>query len=108
MGKIKVAVNALVLPGEQARGVILDRAKSREILIRDNFRAANDDIELYLDTWMDWQEAQENIQRCGNIVMHPRTGSPIPNPYINIKAQSAATLRLNDTLRVKRLWLSRA
>lgn len=63
------------------------------ILRRDNPSARADDVAMYADCFMDYREAAENIAKNGNIVAHPRTGSPIENPYIKVKASAMAQLR---------------
>ena len=61
---------------------------------------------MYTDCYMDYREAQENIAQNGNIVAHPRTGQPIENPYIKVKAMAMNQLRKITTLRnVSALWV---
>lgn len=75
------------------------------ILRRDNPSARADDVAMYADCFMDYREAAENIAKNGNIVAHPRTGSPIDNPYIKVKANAMAQLRKIGRLRnVMALW----
>lgn len=75
------------------------------ILRRDNPAGRSDDIAMYADCLMDYREAQENIAKNGNIVAHPRTGSPIENPYIKVKAAAMAQIRKITRLRkVGALW----
>lgn len=75
------------------------------ILRRDNPAARSDDVAMYADCFMDYREAQDNIAKNGNIVAHPRTGSPIENPYIKVKASAMANLRKITRIRkVGALW----
>lgn len=75
------------------------------ILRRDNPRGGADDIAMYADCFLDYQEAQANIQKNGNIVSHPRTAAPIENPYIKVKATAMNQLRKITKLRhVDALW----
>ena len=63
------------------------------VLRRDNPGARADEVAMYADCFMDYREAQENITKNGNIVAHPRTGAPIENPYIKVKANAMNQLR---------------
>jgi len=65
----------------------------REILQRWNDDAAIADIAMYADAYMDYQEAIENIRKNGNIVLHPRTGAPVDNPYAAVKKRAIDTMR---------------
>ncbi len=77
-----------------------------ESLRRDNPKGGADDIAMYADCFMDYQEAQANIVKNGNIVAHPRTAAPIENPYIKVKANAMTQLRKITKLRhVGALWL---
>lgn len=76
------------------------------ILHRDNPMARADEVAMYADCFMDYSEAQANIEKNGNIVMHPRTGSPIENPYIKVKASAMNQLRKIARLKnVGALWV---
>lgn len=60
---------------------------------------------MYADCFVDYREAQDNITKNGNVVAHPRTGTPIDNPYIKVKAAAMANLRkLTRVKHVGRLW----
>ena len=75
------------------------------ILRRDNPGARADDVAMYADCYVDYQEAQTNILKNGAIVSHPRTGSPIENPYNTIKANAMRQLREIGRLKhVGALW----
>lgn len=50
------------------------------------------EVALYVDTYLDYAEAQGNIDQHGAIVFHPRTGSPINNPYLAIRDRAARIL----------------
>jgi phage terminase small subunit len=39
----------------------------------------------YADAFLEYREASENIERNGVIVAHPRTGAPMPNPYVRVR-----------------------
>lgn len=75
------------------------------ILRRDNPSARADDVSMYADCFLDYREAADNITKNGNIVAHPRTGTPIENPYIKVKASAMNQLRkITRVKRVDALW----
>jgi phage terminase small subunit len=74
------------------------------ILRKDNPRARAQDLELYAAAYVEHAEAQANITKHGSIVLHPRTGAPIPNPYLKIRDAAAARLARARKLRTDRLW----
>lgn len=47
----------------------------------------------YADAFCDYQKAAENIRQFGPIVQHPRTGNPIPNPYLGIREGAQNLMR---------------
>lgn len=83
----------------------MTRDKVLAILRRDNPGCGADDIAMYADCFLDYQEAQANIEKNGNIVSHPRTASPIENPYIKVKASAMNQIRkITKIRRVDALW----
>jgi phage terminase small subunit len=72
------------------------------ILTADNPRKA-DAVAIYADAWIEYQEAQRNIDEHGAVVFHPRTGAPIENPYLAARNRASA-LMLKIKLRTDRLW----
>jgi hypothetical protein len=60
---------------------------------------------MYADAFGEYQTAQ-NINENGTVVMHPRTGSPIDNPYLRIRDGASKTLRetLFAGLKTDALW----
>lgn len=83
----------------------MTRDEAVSVLRRDNPKGRADDVAMYADCFMDYREAQENITKNGSIVAHPRTGQPIENPYIKVKAVAMNQLRKITTLRnVAALW----
>jgi phage terminase small subunit len=84
----------------------MNRDEVLTILRRDNPQASGDIVAMYADCFLDYREAADNITKNGNIVLHPRTGSPIENPYIKVKAASMNQLRKMGRLKnVGALWL---
>ena len=51
-------------------------------------------VGMYVSSFLTYLEAQENIERNGSIVAHPRTGSPMENPYLKVR-----TAAMNDMLK---------
>ena len=75
------------------------------VLRRDNPHGRPDEISMYADYYLDYIEASENIKTHGNIVAHPRTGSPIDNPYVKIKTNAMTQLRKITRLKnVGAIW----
>jgi phage terminase small subunit len=46
----------------------------------------------YADAFSQYQEAAENLARCGTITAHPRTGAPLENPYLRVRNQASQVL----------------
>ncbi len=62
-------------------------------LRRDNPRATAVTLRLYADTLRTYLEAAASVREHGAIVSHPRTGSPIENPYLAIMQRQGAALQ---------------
>jgi phage terminase small subunit len=63
-----------------------------------------DEIARYADAYLTYQEAQENIDRNGAIVAHPRTGAPIENPYLKVRKSAGDVLTQLKRIRATTLW----
>ncbi len=89
----------------------VSRAEARRILREDDPDLQSADLEMYLDQWMTYVEAVENIQRVGSVAKHPRTDSPITNPYLQIRDQAQAAMsrmkRVRETNRLFEFWRER-
>ena len=84
----------------------MNRDEIVAMLRRDNPAAGSDLIAMYADCFLDYKEAADNIAKNGNIVAHPRTGSPIENPYLKVKAAAMNQLRKMGRLKnVGGLWV---
>jgi phage terminase small subunit len=57
-----------------------------------NPTAALADVTIYADAYADYRLSQANIDENGPLVFHPRTGEPIPNPYITIRERATKIL----------------
>lgn len=61
-------------------------------LQQDNPRARLADLQVYANALRIYREASANIEENGAICSHPRTGTPIDNPYLKVQAQQGAIL----------------
>jgi hypothetical protein len=91
MGKVKNAP-APIAPKLQARIVA--------VLIRDNPALRVDFATIYADAIIDYLAASENIRENGSVVLHPRTGAPIDNPYLRVRVSAIAQMAAAKGVRV--------
>ena len=63
-----------------------------DLLRRENPYSRAVDLRVFADALRTYLEAADNIRRHGAIVAHPRTGSPMENPYLRVQAQAAGVL----------------
>ena len=83
--------------------LVEEKERLSAIVAAANPRANAGQVRMYVDSFIDYRTAQENIDANGTIVFHPRTGAPIANPYLPIRAAAmAAMLKLG--LRADALW----
>lgn len=73
-------------------------------LLEDNPRAKLAEINLYAESFAQWQEATGNIREHGAICAHPRTGQPMSNPYLAVQTAALKSLRSFPRLNTDRLW----
>lgn len=73
------------------------------ILAKENPRADPGKIRMYADCFVTYQEATRNIEANGAIVIHPRTGAPIENPYLKVRTSAQLVLR-KLVLKSGKLW----
>lgn len=69
-----------------------------------NPRYSPADIAIYVDAVAEYRQAQANIDEHGTIVMHPRTGAPITNPYGEIRDRAARVIAKHPRLNTGNLW----
>lgn len=72
-------------------------------LTAQNPRSDPAKIAIYADALADYRGAQANIDEHGTIVFHPRTGAPIPNPYLAVRDRAAQRV-VSLGLRAVGLW----
>lgn len=71
-------------------GEIVDKAF--EQLKKDNKNVNASILRVYIDALSVYLEASKNIRMHGAIVSHPKTGSPIENPYLKVQAACGKTV----------------
>jgi hypothetical protein len=69
------------------------RKEAIEALSASNKKARLAELVIYADAALEYNEAVDNIQRNGVIVLHPRTGAPVENPYLKVRRSAGAVLR---------------
>lgn len=79
-----------------------------ETLVKRLTEAGNkaDLSKQYADAFVEYTEATENLQRNGAVCADPRTGKPIPNPYLSVRDKALAKMHTRGLRRVKAeaLW----
>ena len=63
------------------------------LLRRENPMARPDELHFYAEAYLEYHKAQANIAEHGQIILHPRTGEPLPNPYLAIRASAMKLMR---------------
>jgi hypothetical protein len=58
----------------------------------------------YADAFVEYQEATKNIDENGSIVLHPRTGNPIENPYLVIRDRALKRMQSLRQVKATDLW----
>jgi hypothetical protein len=58
----------------------------------------------YADAFCEYQEASKNISEHGVIVLHPRTSTPIENPYLQIRDRALRKLQGMRSVKADSLW----
>jgi phage terminase small subunit len=83
----------------------MTKAEVLEILRRDNPKARQQDLVLYADIFVQYQEAADNVAKNGSVCAHPRTGAPMPNPYAAVQSRAFKDLAtLKARLHTDALW----
>lgn len=73
-------------------------------LARDNPRIPLATASMYADAFCQYCEATANIATHGAIVIHPRTGQPMDNPYLRIQASAKRSILKLHIPRTAPLW----
>jgi phage terminase small subunit len=72
-------------------------------LTAENPKAKLGDLNLYAEAFHQWQEATTNIRENGAVCAHPRTGQPMPNPYLVVQTAALKNLQ-RFRLKTDSLW----
>lgn len=75
-----------------------------DTLCTDNESLPRQDAVIYADLWLEYTEAQESIDSCGMVCLHPRTPIIIENPYMPHRAKTRAALGQVRNIRADWLW----
>ncbi|MCR4341151.1 MAG: P27 family phage terminase small subunit [Gemmatimonadaceae bacterium] len=76
-------------------------------------RAANPRISMadavtYATAWTEYVTADENIRANGTVVAHPKTGAPITNPYLPVRADAMKRMASVRGISADVLWQRRS
>src|SRR5690606_28495372 len=75
------------------------------LLLQYNPASRAADVAMYAASFISYLEAEDNINRNGAIVAHPRTGSPMENPYLRVRAAAMKEMQANNRLQgLGELW----
>lgn len=72
-----------------------ERAAMWSAFKADNPGKGGEDLQIYFGAALDYCEAETNIRAHGNVCLHPRTGAPVENPYLKIKASAVRLILLS-------------
>ncbi len=76
-----------------------------KLLMQHNTEDMTAQVVMYASSFVGYLEAEENISRNGIIVAHPRTGSPIENPYLKIRSEAMREMKRFPLLEgISELW----
>jgi hypothetical protein len=66
--------------------------------------AGRDRAVMYADAYQEYVKASGNLDEYGLIISHPRTGAPVPNPYLVIRDRALKKLRGMRDVDASALW----
>ena len=69
----------------------------------DNPKASGIDIEICANALRIYYEAAANVRANGAICSHPRTGTPMDNPYLKVMSSQAAILSKCSRMKTDRV-----
>lgn len=76
----------------------------RRLLKKDNGATRPADCEMYAQQFATYFEAVQNIHQNGAIVSHPRTGQPMENPYLKLRAAAETSMKNLGRVKTDALW----
>ena len=77
---------------EQAVAALCEKKVKRDLAVQ------------YVDAWMEYREASANIEKNGVLVTHPRTGTPMVNPYLGVRDGALKKLQSMRSVPAAVLW----
>lgn len=83
---------------------MITKQEAVKLLIDRNPLVPLERIFAYADNWMNYREAVDNIEEQGAIVANPRNGSPMKNPYLDIRDKAQANMLEAKLLDTSFLW----
>lgn len=66
--------------------------------------AGRDRAVMYADAFLEYVKASDNLSEYGLIISHPRTGAPVPNPYLVIRDRALKKLSNMRDIDAAALW----
>ncbi len=61
-------------------------------------------LHQFAELFVTYREAALNLAKCGAVVAHPKTGAPVENPYLVVRADTLAALRKFARIKADRVW----
>ena len=84
----------------------LNALRVRQLISDENPGAKINDVDTYALQFLTYLEAAENVLTNGTVCAHPRTGAPMENPYLKVRASAISALNKIKRLRkLDRLWI---
>ena len=84
--------------GEMTTAEIVDE------LAKDNPKIPCIQLEIFADALRVYIEASANIQKNGAVCAHPRTGTPVENPYLKVAAAQGKLLSNARAIKADRVF----
>lgn len=95
MGKVKPAppTPQPATTREEVNALLLANGNPRDMAV------------LYASAYCEFKEADANISEHGAVCANPRTGAPIPNPYLAVRDRAEAKLaKMSRRIKSAGLW----
>lgn len=84
---------------------ILNQEMVLAILREDNPGVSFEHLTLYAEHFLEYAKASAHIAEHGVIIAHSRTGAPIDNPYVRVRATAISALgKLRRVRQTDRVW----
>lgn len=89
-------------------GQVITPEDAYAVLRQHNPRSPEAAVVAYATAWAEYETADENIREHGTVVFHPRSGAPISNPYLSIRADCERRMNRLKGIKADALWARRA